>query len=166
MFDIRIDENGEVQFRSPGMFSGYYKEKASPPETLTPDGYVKTGDAGFFDTDGQLKIIDRAKGRRASFPPTARSLRPKYIENKLKFFPNIKEVVAFGDGRAFCAVFLNHRPAGGLATGPNATTFSYGSYQELAQHPQVRQLIAADVDEANRRLSAEPMWLPPRFAAS
>lgn len=152
--DIRIDENGEVQFRSPGMFSGYYKEEGKSAETLTPDGYVKTGDAGFFDTDGQLKIIDRAKdvGKLADGALFA----PKYIENKLKFFPNIKEVVAFGDGRAFCAVFLNIdlQAVGNWAERHN---ISYGSYQELAQHPQVRQLIAADVDEANRRLSAEPM---------
>lgn len=152
--DIRIDENGEVQFRSPGMFSGYYKEEDKSAETLTSDGYVKTGDAGFFDTDGQLKIIDRAKdvGKLASGALFA----PKYIENKLKFFPNIKEVVAFGDGRAFCAVFLNIdlRAVGNWAERHN---ISYGSYQELAQHPEVRQLIAADVDEANRRLSAEPM---------
>ena len=152
--DIRIDENGEVQFRSPGMFSGYYKEEDKSAETLTPDGYVKTGDAGFFDTDGQLKIIDRAKdvGKLADGALFA----PKYIENKLKFFPNIKEVVAFGDGRAFCAVFLNIdlQAVGNWAERHN---ISYGSYQELAQHPEVRKLIAADVDEANRRLSAEPM---------
>src|SRR5690606_3151059 len=99
--DIRIDEHGEVQFRSPGMFSGYYKEEDKTAEAMTPDGYVKTGDAGFFDTDGQLKIIDRAKdvGKLANGALFA----PKYIENKLKFFPNIKEAVAFGDGREHCA---------------------------------------------------------------
>src|SRR5690606_10948185 len=59
--DIRIADNGEVQFRSPGMFSGYYKEEDKTTETLTDDGYVKTGDAGFFEADGQLRIIDRAK---------------------------------------------------------------------------------------------------------
>jgi long-chain acyl-CoA synthetase len=152
--DIRIDENGEVQFRSPGMFCGYYKEEDKTAEAMTPDGYVKTGDAGFFDTDGQLKIIDRAKdvGKLANGALFA----PKYIENKLKFFPNIKEAVAFGDGRAHCAVFLNIdlQAVGNWAERHN---ISYGSYQELAQHPEVRKLIAADVDETNRRLSAEPM---------
>ncbi|WP_246734598.1 long-chain fatty acid--CoA ligase [Chelativorans sp. ZYF759] len=152
--DIRIDETGEVQFRSPGMFCGYYKEDEKTAEAMTPDGYVKTGDAGFFDTDGQLKIIDRAKdvGKLASGALFA----PKYIENKLKFFPNIKEVVAFGDGRDYCAVFLNIdlQAVGNWAERHN---ISYGSYQELAQHPEVRKLIAADVDETNRRLAAEPM---------
>jgi long-chain acyl-CoA synthetase len=152
--DIRIDEHGEVQFRSPGMFCGYYKEEEKTAETMTPDGYVKTGDAGFFDTDGQLKIIDRAKdvGKLASGALFA----PKYIENKLKFFPNIKEAVAFGDGRDYCAVFLNIdlQAVGNWAERHN---IAYGSYQELAQHPEVRKLIAADVDETNRRLAKEPM---------
>ncbi|MFN4272837.1 MAG: AMP-binding protein [Aliihoeflea sp.] len=152
--DIRIDEHGEVQFRSPGMFCGYYKEEEKTAETMTPDGYVKTGDAGFFDTDGQLKIIDRAKdvGKLASGALFA----PKYIENKLKFFPNIKEAVAFGDGRDYCAVFLNIdlQAVGNWAERHN---IAYGSYQELAQHPDVRKLIAADVDETNRRLATEPM---------
>lgn len=152
--DIRIDDHGEVQFRSPGMFCGYYKEEEKTAETMTPDGYVKTGDAGFFDTDGQLKIIDRAKdvGKLASGALFA----PKYIENKLKFFPNIKEAVAFGDGRDYCAVFLNIdlQAVGNWAERHN---IAYGSYQELAQHPDVRKLIAADVDETNRRLAKEPM---------
>jgi long-chain acyl-CoA synthetase len=152
--DIRIDEHGEVQFRSPGMFSGYYKEDDKTADTMTPDGYVKTGDAGFFDTDGQLKIIDRAKdvGKLASGALFA----PKYVENKLKFFPNIKEAVAFGDGRDYCAVFLNIdlQAVGNWAERHN---IAYGSYQELAQHPDVRKLISADVDETNRRLSREPM---------
>ena len=97
---IRIAENGEVQFKSPGMFSGYFKDDAKTAEVMTPDGYVMTGDAGFFDEKtGHLKIIDRTKdvGRLndgTMFPP-------KYIENKLKFYPNIREVVALGDKRDF-----------------------------------------------------------------
>ena len=98
--DIRIAEDGEVQFKSPGMFTGYFKDDAKTIEAMTPDGYVKTGDAGFFDEKtGHLKIIDRAKdvGRLNDgtlFPP-------KYIENKLKFFPNIREAVALGDKHDF-----------------------------------------------------------------
>ncbi|MGI9387329.1 MAG: AMP-binding protein, partial [Methyloligellaceae bacterium] len=87
--EIRLADNGEVQFKSPGMFIGYLDDQEKTNETMTPDGFVKTGDAGLFDKSGHLKIIDRAAdvGRLnngALFPP-------KYIENKLKFFPNIKE---------------------------------------------------------------------------
>ena len=152
--DIRIADNGEVQFRSPGMFKGYYKEDDKTVETLTDDGYVKTGDAGFFEADGQLKIIDRAKdvGKLRDGALFA----PKYLENMLKFFPNIKEAVAFGDGREFAAAFLNIdlTAVGDWAERHN---IAYASYQELAGHPQVYDMIARNVDETNRRLAREPM---------
>jgi long-chain acyl-CoA synthetase len=123
-------------------------------ETLTEDGYVKTGDAGFFDTDGQLKIIDRAKdvGKLTSGALFA----PKYIENTLKFFPNIKEAVAFGHGRDFAAAFINIdlQAVGNWAERNN---IAYASYQELAGHPRVYEMIARNVDETNLRLSKEPV---------
>ena len=151
--DIRITDDGEVQFRSPGMFAGYFKEEEKTRETMTEDGYVKTGDAGFFDTDGQLKIIDRAKdvGKLTDGSLFA----PKYIENKLKFFPNIKEAVAFGDGRgmATCMVNIDLTSVGNWAERNN---LSYGSYQELAGHPRVYDMIADHVDEVNRALAGEP----------
>ena len=152
--DIRISESGEVLFRSPGQFSGYYKEEEKTAEVLTPDGFIRTGDAGFFDKDGQLKIIDRAKdvGRLTDGSLFA----PKYIENMLKFFPNIKEAVAFGDGRDFAAAFINIdlQAVGDWAERNN---IAYASYQELAGHPEVCRMIARNVDETNRRLAQEPM---------
>ena len=152
--DIRISSDGEVQFRSPGMFSGYFKQEETTAEAMTEDGYVRTGDAGFFEPDGQLKIIDRAKdvGRLK----TGALFAPKYIENTLKFFPDIKEAVAFGDGRDFCAAFLNIdlQAVGNWAERNN---IAYASYQELAGHPEVAKIIAGHVDETNLRLSREPM---------
>jgi long-chain acyl-CoA synthetase len=151
--DIRIAENGEVQFKSPGMFTGYFKDDAKTAEVMTPDGYVKTGDAGFFDEKtGHLKIIDRAKdvGRLNDgtlFPP-------KYIENKLKFYPNIREAVALGDKRDFVAVMLNIdlTAVGSWAERNNVV---YGSYQELAGHPLVQEVIEKHVAEVNRSLAAD-----------
>ena len=152
--EIRISESGEVLFRSPGQFSGYYKEDEKTAEVLTPDGFIKTGDAGFFDKDGQLKIIDRAKdvGRLNDGSLFA----PKYIENMLKFFPNIKEAVAFGNDRDFVTAFINIdlQAVGDWAERNN---IAYASYQELAGHAQVYDMIARNVDETNRRLSKEPM---------
>ncbi|MEO3384732.1 AMP-binding protein [Mesorhizobium sp. CAU 1741] len=152
--DIRIADNGEVQFRSPGMFTGYYKEEEKTAEALTEDGYVMTGDAGFFDSDGQLKIIDRAKdvGKLTDGSLFA----PKYIENMLKFFPNIKEAVAFGHGRDFAAAFLNIDLTA-VGNWAERNNISYASYQELAGHRQVYEMIARNVDETNRRLAKEPM---------
>ena len=152
--DIRIADDGEVQFRSPGMFSGYFKEEEKTAETLTEDGYVKTGDAGFFDKDGQLKIIDRAKdvGRLT----TGALFAPKFIENSLKFFPNIKEAVAFGHGRDKVGVFLNIDLTA-VGNWAERNNISYASYQELAGHPKVYEMIAENVAETNRKLSEVEM---------
>jgi long-chain acyl-CoA synthetase len=151
--DIRISEDGEVQFKSPGMFSGYFKDEAKTAEVMTPDGYVKTGDAGFFDEKtGHLKIIDRTKdvGRLndgTMFPP-------KYIENKLKFYPNIREAVALGDKRDFVTVMLNIdlTAVGSWAERNNVV---YGSYQELAGHPLVYDMLEKHVAEVNRSLAED-----------
>ena len=152
--EIKIADNGEVLYRSPSIFRGYYKDEEKTAETMTEDGYVRSGDAGFFDESGHLKIIDRAKdvGKLNSgelFPP-------KYIENKLKFYPNIKEVVAFGQGRDYATVALNIdlTAVGNWAERNNVV---YASYQELAGHPQVYEMMAKHVDEVNRSLAAEPM---------
>jgi len=152
--DIRISESGEVLFKSPGMFAGYYLDDEMTKEVLTPDGYVMTGDAGFFDKDGQLRIIDRAKdvGRLKNGALFA----PKYIENMLKFYPNIKEVVAFGDGRDFCAAFINIDLTA-VGDWAERNNISYASYQELAAHPLVYEMIGRHVDEANLKLSREPV---------
>jgi len=150
---LRIDESGEVQFRSPGMFIGYFRDEARTREALTPDGYVKTGDAGFIDpATGHLKIIDRANdvGRLADGTLFA----PKYIENKLKFFPNIREAVAFGDGRPFATAMLNIDLAA-VGDWAERNAIVYGSYQELAGHPRVHDLLAQHVAEVNRSLAAE-----------
>jgi long-chain acyl-CoA synthetase len=151
--EIRISESGEVLFRSPGMFSGYYKDPAKTAEARTADGWVRTGDAGFFDPNtGHLKIIDRAKdvGRLSDGTLFA----PKYIENKLKFFPNIKEAVALGDTRDFVCVMLNIdlTAVGSWAERNNVV---YGSYQELAAHPLVYDMMQRHVEEVNRSLAAE-----------
>jgi len=150
--EIKIADSGEVMYRSPGIFTEYYKNKASTADTRTKDGWVHSGDAGFIDENGHLKIIDRAKdvGRLKDgtlFPP-------KYIENKLKFFPNIKEAVAFGHGRDSVTAFINIdlTSVGSWAERNNVI---YASYQELAAHPDVYNMIEAHVDAVNRELSQE-----------
>jgi long-chain acyl-CoA synthetase len=150
---LRIADSGEVQFKSPGMFTGYFRDAERTAEALTPDGFVKTGDAGLIEADGQLKIIDRAKdvGRLAS----GQLFAPKYIENKLKFFPHIKEAVAFGHGRDFVVALLNIELAS-VGAWAERNDVRYGSYQELAGHPEVYRLIEEHVDEVNRALSREP----------
>ncbi|KAF0229436.1 MAG: long-chain acyl-CoA [Beijerinckiaceae bacterium] len=158
---IRIDENGEVLYKSPGQFVGYFKEPEKTAETMTPDGFVKTGDAGFFEKDGQLRIIDRAKdvGKLNNGALYA----PKYIENKLKFFPNIREVVAFGQGEDSVTVFINIDLVA-VGNWAERNNVSYGSYQELAGNPQVYDIIAGHVAEVNRQLADEPMMARSQIA--
>ena len=152
--EIRITESGEVQFRSPGMFAGYYGDAEKTKEAMTEDGWVMTGDAGIFDDQGHLKIIDRAKdlGKLT----TGALYAPKYIENKLKFFPNIKEAVALGDGRDFVAVFLNIDLTA-VGNWAERNNISYASYQELANLPQVYEMMKSHIDQVNRDLAREPM---------
>ncbi|HXD45350.1 MAG TPA: AMP-binding protein [Pseudolabrys sp.] len=153
--DIKINENGEVLFKSPGMFTGYFKDDGKTAEVMTPDGYVKTGDAGFFDEKtGQLKIIDRAKD--VGHLVNGALFAPKYIENKLKFYPNIREVVALGDKREFVTAMINIdlTAVGSWAERNNVV---YASYQELAGHPLVYEMIAKHVDEVNRSLAQDKM---------
>jgi long-chain acyl-CoA synthetase len=151
--DIRIADSGEVQFKSPGMFVEYFKDQAKTADALTPDGYVKTGDAGFFDEKtGHLKIIDRAKdvGRLKDGTMFA----PKYLENRLKFFPNIKEAVTFGDGRDFVCAMINIDLTA-VGNWADRNNVAYGSYQELAAHPLVYDMVAKDVAEMNALLAEE-----------
>ena len=152
--ELQIDDKGEVMYRSPGVFMGYFKSEEATLETKTPDGWVRTGDAGFIDGNGHLRIIDRAKdvgqlNDGSMFPP-------KYIENKLKFFPNIKEAVAFGDQRDFTTVFLNIDLVS-VGNWAERNNIAYASYQELAAHPDVYRTIEEHVDQVNRDLSEEEL---------
>jgi long-chain acyl-CoA synthetase len=153
--DIRIEDTGEVLFKSPGMFTGYFKDEAKTAEVMTPDGYVKTGDAGFFDEKtGHLKIIDRAKDVGKLNDGTL--FPPKYIENKLKFYPNIREAVAFGDKNDFVCVMLNIDLTA-VSSWAERNNVVYGSYQELAGHPLVYDMIEKHVAEVNRSLAQEKL---------
>jgi long-chain acyl-CoA synthetase len=151
--EVKVAESGEVMFRSPGVFVGYYKDPERTAETKTPDGWVHTGDAGFFDEkSGQLKIIDRAKdvGKLANGALFA----PKYLENKLKFYPNIKEAVAIGDKRDFVTVMLNIDLVA-VGSWAERNNIVFGNYQELAGHPLVYEMLAGHVAEVNRSLAQE-----------
>jgi long-chain acyl-CoA synthetase len=151
--EIKIAESGEVLVKSPGVFLTYYKNDAATAEAKTPDGWVHTGDAGFFDADGHLKIIDRAKdvGRLTDGTLFA----PKYLENKLKFFSYVREAVAFGDGRDFTAAFINIDLAA-VGNWAERHGLPYASYQELAAKPEVYDLIQGCVEQVNRDLAADP----------
>jgi long-chain acyl-CoA synthetase len=151
--EIAIADSGEVLYRSPGVFREYYKDEEATRATKTPDGWVHTGDAGFIDQHGHLKIIDRAKdvGRLNNGALFA----PKYLENKMKFYPEVREAVAFGQGRDYVTMFVNIDPVS-VGSWAERNNVSYASYQELAAHPRVYEMVRNRVDEVNRQLAEEP----------
>ncbi|MFZ3581217.1 AMP-binding protein [Loktanella sp. DJP18] len=153
--ELRIAENGEVFYRSPGTFVEYYKNPESTASTKDAEGWVATGDAGFIeDGTGHLRIIDRAKdvGKLASGAMFA----PKYVENKLKFYPNILEAVVFGAGRDHCTAFINIDLAA-VGNWAERNNIAYSSYQELSQHPQVLDLVEGHVNAVNESIAQDPM---------
>ncbi|MEL6464192.1 MAG: AMP-binding protein [Pseudomonadota bacterium] len=153
--ELKIEPNGEVFYRSPGVFVEYYKNAESTADTKDAEGWVATGDAGFIEEDtGHLRIIDRAKdvGQMASGALFA----PKYVENKLKFFPNILEAVVFGNGRDECTAFINIDLTA-VGNWAERNNIAYASYQELAGHSQVLATITDHVEEVNRSVAEDEM---------
>lgn len=151
--EVKIGDNGEVYYRSAGTFVEYYNNPESTASTKDPEGWVATGDAGFFEEDsGHLRIIDRAKdvGKMAD----GRLFAPKYVENKLKFYPNILEAVVFGAGKDSCTAFINIDLTA-VGNWAERNNIAYASYQELAGHPKVYEMIKAHVEEANASVAQD-----------
>ena len=153
--EVRIGDNGEVYYKSPGTFVEYYKNPESTAETKDPEGWVATGDAGFFEEDtGHLRIIDRAKD--VSKMSDGSMFAPKYVENKLKFYPNILESVVFGAGKERCVAFINI-DLSAVGNWAERNNIAYSSYQELAGHPKVLETIQSHVEEVNASIAKDKM---------
>ncbi len=156
--EIKVADNGEILVKSPGLLKGYYKNDKATAEVLTADGWYHTSDAGFLDAHGHLKIIDRVKdvGRIKGGTNDGAMFAPKYVENKLKFFPHIKEVVAYGDQREKVCVMINidMEAVGNWAERRN---LPYAGYTDLAQKPEVYQLIKECVEKVNADLAADEL---------
>ena len=154
--EIKVSDSGEVLVRSPGLLKGYYKDPAATAEVLGADGWYRTGDAGFMDAAGHLKIIDRAKdvGRLSGGANDGALFAPKYVENKLKFFPYIKEAVAFGDRRKAVCAFINIdiEAVGNWAEKRN---LPYAGHADLAQKPAVLDLVRDCVEKVNVDLATD-----------
>ncbi|HEY1394332.1 MAG TPA: AMP-binding protein [Methylibium sp.] len=154
--EIKVDASGEVLIRSPGLLKEYYKNPQATAEVKTAEGWYRSGDAGFLDASGHLKIIDRAKdvGRIVGGPNDGAMFAPKYVENKLKFFPYIKEAVALGDQRErVCAlVNIDFEAVGNWAERRN---LPYAGYTGLAAKPEVYELIRDCMQKVNADLAAD-----------
>lgn len=149
--DVKI-EKGEVFYKGPGVFKGYYKNEQATKETIDEKGWVKTGDAGVIDNNGHLKIIDRAKdvGKLNS----GKMFAPKYLENKLKFCGIIKEAVAFGDNKDFVSCFINI-DLEAVASWAERNNIAYSGYIDLAGQSSVYDLIAKEIEKVNEDLAQD-----------
>ena len=153
--EIEISDGGEVLYRSPGVFLEYYKNPDATAEAKTKDGWVRTGDAGYFDQEGYLRVIDRAvdvgKLNNGSI------YAPKFLENKLKFFPQIKEAVTFGDQKDFVTAFINI-DLDAISNWAEKNDVTYASYHELAANDQVSSLVQDCVASVNQELAKEDQF--------
>ncbi len=156
--EIKVADNGEILVKSAGLLKEYYKNPTATAEVLTSDGWYHTSDAGFLDAHGHLKIIDRVKdvGRIRGGASDGAMFAPKYVENKLKFFSHIKEVVALGDGREKVCVMVNidFDAVGNWAERRN---LPYAGYTDLAQKPEVYQLVRECVEQVNADLATDAL---------
>ena len=153
--EVRIGDNGEVYYRSPGTFVEYYKNPESTADTKDPEGWVATGDAGFFEEDtGHLRIIDRAKD--VAKMSDGSMFAPKYVENKLKFYPNILEAVVFGAGKEKCVAFVNI-DLSAVGNWAERNNIAYSSYQELAGNTKVLEMVKEHIEEVNISISEDKM---------
>jgi long-chain acyl-CoA synthetase len=150
--EVKIGASGEVLVKGPMLLKEYYKRPDATAESIDAEGWFHTGDAGLFEAGGQLKIIDRAKdvGKLADGAMFA----PNYIENKLKFFPHIKEAVAFGHGRGMVCAFINI-DVGSVGNWAERRGLAYSGYTDLAQKAEVYGLIRECVEQVNAELATE-----------
>lgn len=147
--DVRIDDHGEVMLKGSNVFKGYFKQDEVTRDTITTDGWLKTGDAGFFDKQGHLVIIDRAKDVGKLTDGSA--FAPQFIENKLKFSPFIREAVAFGHERPMVVamIAIDMQTVG---TWAEKKGLAYTSFMDLSRKPEVAGLIGEEIAKANATL--------------
>ena len=150
--EVQISDTGEIRYKSPGVFHSYYKNPEATKTTRTDDGWVLTGDAGYFDDTGHLKIIDRVKDVGRLIDGTL--FAPKYLENKLKFFPQIREAVTFGDDRDYVSAFINI-DLDAVSNWAERNNVPYASYQELAADPQVYGMIKDCIEQTNADIAKD-----------
>ena len=152
--EVKLADNGEILVKGPMLLKAYYKRPDATAESINADGYFMTGDAGFFDADGHLKIIDRAKD--VGKLNDGSMFAPNYIENKLKFFQHIKEAVTFGNHRDFVTAFINI-DIEAVGNWAERRGMAYSGYTDLAAQPAVYELIRECVEKVNADVARDPM---------
>ncbi len=150
--EVKITDEGEIVSRSPAVFLGYYKNEEATKETVDEDGWLLSGDAGYFDDNGRLVVIDRLKDVMHLNDGTQFS--PQFLENKVKFSPFLREAVVMGGGRDYCTAILciDMAIVGHWA---ESQMITYTTYQDLAAKDEVYELIKSEIAKTNETLPEE-----------
>ena len=149
--EIRISEEGEILCRGPAVFQGYFRNAEATAESLS-DGWLHSGDAGYFEEDGHLVVIDRLADVMKL--PDGTNFSPQFVENKLKFSPYVREAVVFGGGGApfvTTMIAIDMENAGQWA---ERHRIPYTTFTDLARRVEVYGLVRDHVAAINRDLPA------------
>ncbi len=148
--EIRISDEGEIQYRAPNVFKGYWMKPDKTAETVTEDGWLRTGDVGRIDADGYLFVTGRMKD--IIITAGGKNVTPAEIENRLKFSPYVSDAVIIGDQRKFlsCLIMIDQENVEKFAQDRKVP---FNNFKSLCAAQEVRDLIGSVVEEANQEFA-------------
>jgi long-chain acyl-CoA synthetase len=150
--ELKITGNNEIRMRGPMVFRGYFKNEEATRASMDAEGWLDTGDAGFVDRRGHLKVIDRA--RDVSRLANGTLFAPQFLENKLKFSPYIREAVVLGPEREYVTAMVNI-DLESIENWAERKSLGYSGYQDLSQKPEVYRLVQEEIARINRTLAQD-----------
>lgn len=144
--EMRISPEGEIQYRAPNVFKGYWNKPDKTAETIDEDGWLRTGDVGRIDNEGFLTITGRVKD--IIITAGGKNITPAEIENRLKFSPYVSDAVVIGDKRKYlsCLIMIDQENVEKFAQDRRVP---FNDFKSLCAAQEVRDLIGGVVAETN-----------------
>lgn len=143
--EVKIAADGEVLIKGPGVMVGYHNNPAATAEAIV-DGWMHTGDIGELDADNYLRITDRKKD--LIITAGGKNVAPQNIENALKVFPLISQIVVLGDKQKYLAALVTLN-ADNVKKFSDDNALGTQDIAALAKHAKVREAIQGAIDEFN-----------------
>jgi len=147
--ELKIAEDGELIFRSGGIFQGYYRDPGATENTVK-DGWLFSGDVGRLTEEGHLKITDRKKD--IIITSGGKNISPQEIENEFKASPYIRDAVVIGDGKKYLTalILIEYDNVGKWAEDNH---IAYTTFKDLSQKQEVFELVSQITKEVNKRFA-------------